>query len=55
MKYRVLIVRLISCLPNLSKGMDEDFLLVSRGWHDGIHCPTQERESGRVPENWSDT
>ena len=40
MKCRVPAVRLISCLPNSSKGMDEDFLLVSGGWHDGIHCPT---------------
>ena len=55
MKCRVPVVRLISCLPNLSKGMDDDFLLVSGGWHDGIHCPTQEKEPGRVPENRSDT
>ena len=40
MKCRVLIVKLISCLIDLSKGMDEDFLLVSGGWHDGIHCST---------------
>ena len=31
MKCRVLAVRLISCLPNSSKGMDEDFLLISGG------------------------
>jgi len=51
MKCRVPAGRLISCLPNLSKGMDEDFLLVSGGWHDGIHCPTQEGEPSRVPED----
>jgi len=31
MKCRVLAVKLISCLLDSSKGMDEDFLLVSRG------------------------
>ena len=40
MKCRVLAVKLISCLIDSSKGMDEDFLLVSGGWHDGIHCST---------------
>jgi len=51
MKCRIPAVRLISCLPNLSKGMDEDFLIVSRGWHDRIHCPTKEGEPGRAPED----
>ena len=55
MKCRVLAVRLISCQPDSSKGMDEDFLLVSRGWHDGIHYSTQEGEPGRVLEDQSDT
>ena len=49
MKCRVLAVRLISCLLDLSKGMDEDFLIVSGGWHDGIHFPTKEGEPSRAP------
>ena len=46
LKTRVLVVRLISCLPETNKGMDEDFLIVSREWHDGLHCPTQDGTSG---------
>ena len=42
-------VRLISCMPESNKLMDEDFLIVSRDWHDGLHCPTQERESSMLP------
>ena len=42
-------VRLISCLPDSSKGIDEDFLIVSGDWHDGLHCPIQEGKRGRVP------
>ena len=52
-KCRVLTVRLISCLPDLSKGMDEDFLIVSGDWHDGLYCPTQEGEPGRLPTSWT--
>ena len=48
-KCKVPSVRLISCLLDLSKGIDEDFLIVSGDWHDGLHCPTQEGEPGRVP------
>jgi len=51
MKCRIPTVRLISCLPYSNKGIDEDFLMVSRGWHDGIHCPTKEEEPGRAPED----
>ena len=40
LKTRVLVVRLISCLPKTNKGMDKDFLIVSGEWHDGPHCPT---------------
>ena len=50
-KCRVPAIRLISCLPDSNKGMDEDFLIVSRDWHDGLHCPTQEGEPGKVPED----
>ena len=51
MKCRVPAVRLISCLLDSSKDMDEDFLLVLGGWHNGMHCPTQERELGSAPED----
>ena len=39
-KCRVPLVRLISCVPESNKGMDEDFLIISGEWHDGLHCPT---------------
>jgi len=55
MKCRVPVVRLISCLPNSSKGMEEDFLIVSGGWHDGMHCPTQKGEPSSAPEDWGHT
>ena len=42
-------VRLISCIPESNKGMDEDFLIVSGDWQDGLHCPTQDGEPGRAP------
>jgi len=48
-KCRVPTVRLISCIPESNKGMDEDFLIVSGDWQDGLHCPTQDGEPGRVP------
>nr|POE63943.1 hypothetical protein CFP56_01981 [Quercus suber] len=41
-------VRLIQCLPESSKGLNEDFLIVSEEWHDGLHCPTTEGASGAV-------
>ena len=41
-------VRLIQCLPETSKGLNKDFLIVSRKWHDGLHCPTEEGEPGGV-------
>ena len=34
-------VRLISCLLKSNKGMKDDYLVVSRGWHDGLHCPVR--------------
>ena len=43
------IVRLISCLPKSNKGMKDDYLIASRAWHDGLHYPTQERETGGIP------
>ncbi|XP_065638579.1 uncharacterized protein LOC136071342 [Quercus suber] len=35
-------VRLIQCLPDSNKGLNQDFLIVSGEWHDGFHCPTVE-------------
>ena len=42
------VVRLILCRPKSNKGMKDDYLIVLGAWHDGLHCPTQEREPGRV-------
>ena len=39
-KCRVPSVRLISCILESNKSMDEDFLILSGEWHDGLHCPT---------------
>ena len=41
-------VRLIQCLPESSKGLNKDFLIVLRGWHDDLHCPTKEGAPGGV-------
>lgn len=49
-KCRVLAVRLIFCIPESNKGMDEDFLVVSSEWHDGLHYSTHDGELSRVPE-----
>ena len=35
-------VQLIQCLPESSKGLNKDFLIVSEAWHDGLPCPVQE-------------
>ena len=42
MKARDERVRLIQCLPESSKGLNKDFLIVSEAWHDGLPCPTKE-------------
>ena len=42
------VVRLISCLPKSNKGMKNDYFIVLGPWHDGLHCPIQEREPGGV-------
>ena len=39
-------VWLIQCLLESSKGLNKDFLIVSRAWHDGLPCPTQEGTLG---------
>ena len=41
-------VRLIQCLPDSNKGLNKDFLIVSRKWHDGFPCPTREGTPGRA-------
>ena len=43
------VVKFISCLPKSNKGMKDDYLIASRPWHDGLHCPVQERETGGIP------
>ena len=30
------------------KGMDKDFMIISSEWHNGLHCPTQNREPGGI-------
>ena len=46
MKSRHPEVRLIQCLPKSNKGLKNDFLIVSGEWHDGLPCPTRERQPG---------
>ena len=41
-------VRLIQCLPESNKGLNKDFLIMSGGWHDGLHFPTKEGAPGGV-------
>ena len=49
LKSRSTVVRLISCLPKSNKGMKDDYLIASGPWHDGLHYPTHERETGGIP------
>ena len=49
LKSRYLEVRLIQCLLTSNKGLKEDFLILSRGWHDGLPCPTKEGKPGGGP------
>ena len=42
-------VRLIQCLPESSKGLNKDFLIMYGEWHDGLSCPTVEGEPSGVP------
>jgi len=32
-------VRLIQCLPESNKGLNKNFLILSREWSDGLPCP----------------
>ena len=41
-------VRLIQCLPDSNKGLNKDFLIVSREWYNGLPCPIVEGEQGGV-------
>jgi len=49
LKSKSAIVRFILCLPKSNKGMKDDYLIASGAWHDGLHYPTQERETGGIP------
>ena len=49
LKSRSEVVRLISCLPKSNNGMKDDYLIVSREWSDGLHCPTRAGGPGGVP------
>ena len=40
LKSRSDVVRLISCLPKSNKGMNDDYLIASGAWHDGLPYPT---------------
>ena len=42
-------LRLISCLPKSNKGLKDDLLIVSRQWHDGIHCSVRAGKPGGAP------
>ena len=43
-------IRLIQCLPESSKGLNKDFLIVSGEWHDGVPYPMEERQLGGALE-----
>ena len=47
-KTKVPSIMLISCLLESNKGMDKDFMIISSEWHNGLHCPTQNREPGGI-------
>ena len=42
-------VRLISFLPKSNKDLKEDYLVVSREWHNGLHYPVRAETPGGVP------
>ena len=48
---RMPFVRLISCILESNKGMDEDFIIVSSEWHDGLYYTTQNGEPSGVLED----
>ena len=49
LKSRSSVVRLISYLPKSNKRMKDDYLIALGAWHDGLHCPTQEKEPSGIP------
>ena len=49
LKSKSSIVRLILCLPKSNKGMKDDYLIASRAWHNGLHCPVREGEPSGIP------
>ena len=50
LKTRQLEVRLIQCLPESSKGLNKDFMIMFGEWHNGVPCPTKERQLGGALE-----
>ena len=49
LKSRFDVVRLISCLPKSNKGLKDDYLVISREWHNGLHYPVRAGKPGGVP------
>ena len=49
LKSRSEVIRLISCLPKSNKDMKDDYLIVSREWSNGLHCPTRAGDPNGVP------
>ena len=49
LKSRFDTVRMVSCLPKSNKGLKDEYLIVSRNWHNGLHCPTREGKLGGIP------
>ena len=48
LKSKSSIVRLVSCLSKSNKGMEDNYLITSREWHDGLHYLTREGEPSGV-------
>ena len=48
LKSRSEVIRLISRLPKSNKGMKDDYMIVSREWSNGLHCPTRVGDPGVV-------
>ena len=44
-------IRLISCLPKTNKCLNEDYLIISGNWHDGLHCPVRDGALGGGKES----
>ena len=49
LKSRSEVVKLISCLPKSNKGIKDDYLIISREWSNGLHCPTRAGDPSGVP------